>query len=41
MKAIKFVALAIAAATLGACAHKSNPAPVAPSAPTGYVQPAK
>lgn len=40
MKAIKFLALAVIAATLGACAHKSNPAPVAPTG-GGYVTPAK
>ena len=40
MKFIKIVALALAAAALGACAHKSNPAPMAPTG-GGYVTPAK
>lgn len=41
MKAIKILALAVLAATLGACAHKTNPAPVAPATGGGYVTPAK
>lgn len=40
MKFIKITALALIAAALGACAHKNNPPPMAPTG-GGVVYPAK